>query len=268
MIRLSTPQPVSVSERLRIWLNMYVAPAQRHMSRRHTCNKTQCKVYAECDSKCDTILSEFQFLPCKRRAALAGKVYRSRAQAGIWHGRSVIEQGTEARSERYGQSWSKWGGAETWFWIHGPDEELGCSFFSRPRSRRSSLVCTVRSYAWTIIRQRGWIPKKDSPMSPIPCLWHQRMHSAESKLVGLSILILRSNGWGWLSRIASSQILSNSGADWCWLNPKKILQICLLPTLVVWLQPGIWIGRNRNKWSNGTHTLSYIWSTSTQYTLE
>ena len=31
------------------------------------------KVYAECDSKCDTIPSEFQFLSCKRRAALAGK---------------------------------------------------------------------------------------------------------------------------------------------------------------------------------------------------
>lgn len=27
-----------------------------------THNKTQCKVYAECDSKCDT--SEFQFLSC------------------------------------------------------------------------------------------------------------------------------------------------------------------------------------------------------------
>ena len=41
---------------------MYVAPAQRHMTRMQTHNKTQCKVYAECDSKCDT--SEFQFLSC------------------------------------------------------------------------------------------------------------------------------------------------------------------------------------------------------------
>lgn len=151
----------------------------------------------------NAILSEFQFLSCSGEPHWPGRFIEVelRPVSGIDNRSSSRERKLDLKT--LVKIVSKWGRAETWFWIHGPDEELGCSFFSRPRSRGSYMYRAAhgRSSGNEVENRRRTRPRAPSPACGTKA---RTVRSQTRRIVRFWYVDLM--GCGWLSRIASSQI--------------------------------------------------------------
>lgn len=142
--------------------------------------------------------------------------------------------------------------------IDGPDEEFGCSFFTRSRSKSSCTELRIDDNQATRLK-----PKKDPRAHP--WLWHQSMYAqCGVKLVGMLpqwpfrcvILAVRVS-----VEICFFTDLVYSGAHWWWFSREKLLQIRLLPAVVLWLQKSEEAAAVEINHGHSTHTFSYIWAT-------